>query len=123
MLVHTLRRWWGPIRPTVLINLHVHHALHHGLEDELVVVLAIALGLPVLVRLEGCEEAVDALGEAIVDDALVLERLYLVAAVVALLVNLCLFGADEGLLVDVGVHLDVTVIGELEGVLGGISRS
>jgi hypothetical protein len=32
-------------------------------------------------------------------------------------VYLCLFGADEGLLVDVWVYFDVAIIGELESVL------
>jgi hypothetical protein len=36
-------------------------------------------------------------------------------------VDLGLFGADEGLLVDVGVHFDVAVVGELEGVLDMIN--
>lgn len=87
------------------------------MEHELVVAGAVALGLLVLVRFKGCEEAVNALGEAIVDDALVLERLYLVSSVVAFLVYLGLFGADERLLVDVWVNFDVAVVGELEGIL------
>lgn len=61
-------------------------------------------------RLERSEETVDALGEAVVEDALVLKRLDLVPAVVALLVDLCLFGADEGSLIDVGVYFYVTVV-------------
>jgi hypothetical protein len=110
---------WGrwPVAAAVLIYLHVHHALHHGLEYELVVVCAIAFSLLVLVRFEGSQEAVDALCKAVVDDALILERLDLVAALIALLVYLCLFGADEGLLVDVWVYFDVAIIGELESVL------
>jgi hypothetical protein len=32
---------------------------------------------------------------------------------VAFLVNLGLFGADEGFLVDIGVYFDVAVVGEL----------
>jgi hypothetical protein len=83
----------------------------------LVVIRAIALCLPVLMRLKGCEETVDALGEAIVDDALVLKSADLMAAVLAFLVDLGLFGADEGFLVDIGVHFDVAIVGELEGVL------
>ena len=35
----------------------------------------------------------------------------------SLLVDLVLFGADEGAFVDVGVDFDVAVVGELEGVL------
>jgi uncharacterized Tic20 family protein len=92
------------------------------LEHELVIVGAISFSLLVLVRFEGCEETVDALGEAIVNYALVLECLYLVSALVALLVDLGLFGADEGLLVDVGVYFDVAVVGELEGVLGIVNQ-
>ena len=64
-------------------------------------------------RLQRCKQAVDAFGEAIVDNALILERLYLVAAVVALLVDLGLFGANEGFLVDIGVYFYVAVIREL----------
>jgi hypothetical protein len=74
------------------------------------------------VRFEGCEETIDALGEAIVDYALVLECLYLVSALVAFLVDLRLFGADEGLLVDIGVYFDVAVVRELEGVLEMVSQ-
>lgn len=40
------------------------------------------------------------------------------APLLALLVDLCLFCADEGFLVDVGVDFDVAVVGELESVLG-----
>jgi hypothetical protein len=75
------------------------------------------------VRLERGEEAVDALGEAIVDDALVLERFDLVAAVIALLVYLRLFRANEGLLVDVGVNFNVTVVRELQIILYAVSMS
>jgi hypothetical protein len=75
------------------------------------------------VRFERCEQAVDALGEAIVDDALILERLDLVAAVVALLMYLCLFRANEGLLVDVGVNFNVAVVRELQVVLCAVSMS
>jgi hypothetical protein len=123
VLVHTLGRWRRSVCSSVLIDIHVHHALHHGLENELVVVLAVARSLLVLVRFERCEQAVDALGEAIVDDALILERLNLMAAVVALLVYLCLFRANEGLLVDVGVNFDVAVVRELQVVLCAVSRS
>ena len=39
------------------------------------------------------------------------------ASAVALVVDLGLFGADKGFLVDVRVDFDVRVVGELEGVL------
>ena len=68
-------------------------------------------------RFQRGEQAVDALCEAIIDDTLILERSDLVAAVVAFLVYLSLFGADEGLLVDVWVYFDVAVVGKLEIVL------
>lgn len=87
------------------------------MKDELVIIGAISFCLLVLVRFEGCEETIDALGEAIVDDALVLESFYLMSTLVAFLVDLGLFGADKGLLVDVGVYFDVAVVRELEGVL------
>lgn len=90
------------------------HDLHKALEDELVGVVAILR----LVALQRGEQLPDALCESVVDDTLILERLDLVAAAVAVGVDLSLFGTDEGLFVDVGVHLDVAVVGELEGVLG-----
>jgi len=83
------------------------------LEDELVGALrARAVGF------QRGQEAVDAGEEAVVDDALVFQRGYLVPALGALLVDLVLFGADEGAFVDVGVDFDVGIIAELEGVLG-----
>lgn len=71
----------------------------------------------VFVRFQRGEEAVDALCEAIIDDTLILERFDLVAAMVAFLVYLGLFGADEGLLVDVWVYFDVAIVRKLEVVL------
>lgn len=68
-------------------------------------------------RFERREQPVNPFGKAIVDYALVLQCFDLVSAPVTFLVNLCLFGADEGFLVDIGVDLDVAVVGELEGVL------
>lgn len=41
---------------------------------------------------------------------------------VAFLVDLCLFGANEGLLVDVRVDFDVAIVGELEGVLQSLDE-
>lgn len=63
------------------------------------------------------EQPVDAKHEAIVDYALVLQCLDLVSTSVAFLVDLGLFGADEGALVDVGMDFDVGVVGQLESVL------
>lgn len=68
-------------------------------------------------RLEGVDEARDALDERVVDLALVLELDDLLAAVVALLVNLCLLGADEGALVDVGMDFNIGIVRQLESVL------
>ena len=68
-------------------------------------------------RFQRGEQAVDALCKAVIDNALVLERSDLVAAVVAFLVYLSLFRADKGLLVDVWVYLDVAVVRKLEVVL------
>lgn len=73
-------------------------------------------------RFQGSEETVDALRESIINDALVLQRLDLMPSVVAFLVYLCLFGADERLLVDIRVDFDVAVIGQLQGVLATVSR-
>ena len=53
--------------------------------------------------------------------ALVLESLYLVSSLVAFLVNLGLFGADEGFLVNVGMDFNIAVVRELEGVLCCVS--
>jgi hypothetical protein len=69
------------------------------------------------VRFQRGEQAVDALCEAIIDDALVLERFDLVAAMVAFLVYLSLFRADKGFLVDVWVYFDIAVVRKLEVVL------
>jgi hypothetical protein len=117
VFVHAFGGRWWPVAAAILVNLHVHHALHHGLEDELVVICAITFSLLVLVRFQSGQEPVDALGEAVIDDAFVLESLDLVPAVVTFLVYLGLFGANEGLLVDIWVHFDVAVVGQLEGVL------
>jgi hypothetical protein len=118
MVVYTFGRWRRSVASSVFVDLHIHHALHHSLKYELVVVRAIAFSLLVLVRFEGREQAVDALSEAIIDDALILERLDLVAAVIAFLVYLRLFGADEGLLVYVWVYFNVAIVRQLEIVLG-----
>lgn len=67
--------------------------------------------------LEGRKQARDARDEPIIDDALVLVLLDMELALLALLVDLVLLCADEGALVDVGVHFDVGVVRELEGVL------
>lgn len=66
---------------------------------------------------EGGEEGGDALDEAVVDDALVLEGLDILSPLLTLLVDLVLLGSDEGSLVDVGMDLDIRVIAELELVL------
>lgn len=66
---------------------------------------------------QGGEQGGDALQQAIVDYALIFEGLDLVLALEALLVDLVLFGADEGPFVDVGMDLDVGVIAELQIVL------
>jgi hypothetical protein len=68
-------------------------------------------------RPEGSQELRDALQEAVIDDALVLERLDFMFPLLTFLVNLVLLGSDEGSLVDVGVDLNVGVIAELQGVL------
>lgn len=65
------------------------------------------------VRAKGGEEGGDALEEAIVDDAFVLEDLDVVFALEAFLVDLGLFGADEGAFIDVGMDFDVGVVAEL----------
>lgn len=73
--------------------------------------------------LESGEQSIDAAQEALVDDALVLQSSDVVLALQALLVDLVLLGANEGALVDVGVNLDVRVIGELESILGHVSEA
>jgi hypothetical protein len=70
---------------------------------------------------QGVEEARDALDQRVVDDALVLEGLDLVLALLALGMDLVLLGADEGPLVDIGMDLDVRVIAELESILRRVS--
>lgn len=74
-------------------------------------------------RPQRLQEAADALGEAIVDLPFVLERLDLVPPLLALLVDLALFGTDKGPLVDVGVNFNIGVIAELEIVLYKKERS
>lgn len=66
--------------------------LHDGLEGDLAGVSGLGLGG---MGLKGVQEVGDALHQAIVDDALVLERLDLVLALQSLLVNLVLLCADE----------------------------
>lgn len=68
-------------------------------------------------RLEGCEEGVDAPEQAIVDDALILVGFNFVFAFRSLLVDLGLLCADEGAFVYVGVYLDIGVVAKLEGIL------
>jgi hypothetical protein len=63
------------------------------------------------------EKGRDALDQAVVDDAFVLERLDLVPALLALHMDLVLLGADEGSLVDIWMDLDVRVVAELERIL------
>ncbi len=63
--------------------------------------------------LEGVEERGDALDQGIIDDALILESLDVILALLALSVDLILLGSDERSLVDVWVYLDVGVIAEL----------
>ena len=63
-----------------------------------------------------CEEAVDAAEQAIVDDTLILECLYLMPSFVSLLVDLILLGADERPFVDIGVGFEVRVVREFQGI-------
>ena len=72
-----------------------------------------------LVGSEGGEEGRDALQQAVVDDALVLEGFDVLFALLALLVDLVLLCADKGAFVDVGMDLDIGVIAELQVVLHG----
>ena len=67
--------------------------------------------------LERRDQVRDALDEGIVDDSLVLVRLDLGLALLALLVNLLLLRPDEGLFVDIGVNFNIGVIAELQRVL------
>lgn len=68
-------------------------------------------------RIERRYETIDPSEEPVIDDALVLEGLDLLFSLIAVLVDLVLFGANERSLVDVGVNLDVRVVGELECIL------
>lgn len=68
-------------------------------------------------RLQSCEKSVDAVEEAIVDDAFVFVSCNLVLALLTLLVDLVLLCADEGTLVDVWVNFNIRVVAELESVL------
>lgn len=77
----------------------------------MIIVCAITCGLFSLVGLEGCKETVDAFGEAVIDDTLVLQCLDLMPPMIALLVDLSLFGAYERLFVNIGMYFDVAVIG------------
>jgi hypothetical protein len=63
------------------------------------------------VGFKGLEQTVDAVEQAKVDDFLVLESLNLVFAVDTLLVNLVLLCTDKGTLVDIGMDLDIRVVG------------
>ena len=65
---------------------------------------------------ECCEEAVDAAEQAIVDDPLILERLYLMPSFVSLLMDLILLGAYKRPLVDVGMWFEVRVVREFQSV-------
>lgn len=69
------------------------------------------------VMLKGSKETGDALNEAIVDDAFVLKGFDVVLALLAFLVDLVLFGADEGAFIDIRMDFNVRVIAELQGVL------
>lgn len=91
--------------------------LHQGFEDK-------ALGTStllsaVLVGVQRLEQAIDAGEEPIVDDLFVFQCFDLMLSVEALLMDLCLFGPDEGALVDIWVDLDVGIVRQLEGILGG----
>lgn len=67
--------------------------------------------------LEGGDQVRDALDEGVVDDSLVLVRLDLGLALLALLMDLLLLRADERLFVDIGVDFNVGVVAELQRVL------
>jgi hypothetical protein len=69
------------------------------------------------VRLQCGKKSVQAYGKSIVDNAFILQCLDLVPPPIALLVNLFLFSPYERPFVDVGVDFDITIIGQLEGVL------
>jgi hypothetical protein len=98
-----------------LVLRRISRALYQRSEQQLIRVLRVGL-----VGFEGGEEVVDAENEAIVYYALVLEGGDLVTPPVALLVDLGLFGADKGFLVDVGVDFDVRVVADFERVLGSV---
>lgn len=66
--------------------------------------------------LEGFEKLVDAGEQSVIDNALVLQGLDLVAALLSLLVNLSLLGSNKRTFVDIGVDLDIRVVGELQGI-------
>lgn len=68
-------------------------------------------------RLKCCDETVDAVEEAIVDDALVFVGRDLVLAVLTLLVDLVLLCTDERALVDVWVDFNIGVVAELKSIL------
>ena len=63
------------------------------------------------------QERGDALHQAIIDDALVLQRLDLVLPLLSLLMDLVLLCTDEGSLVDIRVNFDIGIVTELERVL------
>lgn len=67
---------------------------------------------------QGLEQPLDAIEEAIVDDALIFQSRDLVATMVAFLMDLILLRTDEGALVDVWVDFDIRVVAQLEGILG-----
>lgn len=67
--------------------------------------------------LEGGDQVRDALDEGVVDDSLVLVRLDLGLALLALLMDLLLLRSDERLFVDIGVDFNIGVVAELQRVL------
>ena len=67
--------------------------------------------------LQGSEESIDPLEQAIVDNPLVLVGFDLILPLESLLMNLILLCTDERALVDVGVDFDVRVVAQLKGVL------
>lgn len=105
-----------PRRRLVVLGLEARGALHDSSKGNLAGATRLVLDIGG-VRLEGVEEGGDARDERVIDDALVLQGRNLEAPVVALLVDLGLLGADEGALVDVGVHLNIRVVAELQCIL------
>lgn len=101
--VDALWRWRG------LIFGGVAGELHDGLEDEL-----IGRGRRIFMLLEGFEKLVDAGEQSVIDYALIFQGLDLVAALLSLLMDLSLLGSNERTFVDVGVDLDVRVIGQFQ---------